>query len=240
MLKPYNQNIDAEAELTGLLSQYIAMEIDLEILAMLTEEAATTGYWSAENNKVWNGSSFVQTSTTTGGFYNTQGGWFATLGTVLQSVSNKILQKTLRGQANFLVISPAVATIMQSIPGYASDAGAELDKVFNFGSQKIGTLNSRYKVYVNPYFSDNVILMGYIKYTHQMEKMMHDKLTQFTYVTRKKYGSHSFAAGYLSSMVDEMVREMRIRGSDEMKQMADYYERAITQAILHNITTENV
>jgi len=155
------QNIDAEAELTGLLSQYIAMEIDLEILAMLTEEAATTGYWSAENNKVWNGSSFVQTSTTTGGFYNTQGGWFATLGTVLQSVSNKILQKTLRGQANFLVISPAVATIMQSIPGYASDAGAELDKVFNFGSQKIGTLNSRYKVYVNPYFSDNVILMGY-------------------------------------------------------------------------------
>jgi hypothetical protein len=155
------QNIDAEAELTGLLSQYIAMEIDLEILGMLTEEAATTGFWSAENNKVWNGSTFVQTSTTTGGFYNTQGGWFATLGTVLQSVSNKILQKTLRGQANFLVISPAVATIMQSIPGYASDAGAELDKVFNFGSQKIGTLNSRYKVYVNPYFSDNVILMGY-------------------------------------------------------------------------------
>ena len=155
------QNIDAEAELTGLLSQYIAMEIDLEILGMLTEEAATTGYWSAENNKIWNGSTFVQTSTTTGGFYNTQGGWFATLGTVLQSVSNKILQKTLRGQANFLVISPAVATIMQSIPGYASDAGAELDKVFNFGSQKIGSLNSRYKVYVNPYFSDNVILMGY-------------------------------------------------------------------------------
>ena len=155
------QNIDAEAELTGLLSQYIAMEIDLEILSMLTEEAATTGYWSATNNNVWNGSSFVQTSTTTGGFYNTQGGWFATLGTVLQSVSNKILQKTLRGQANFMVISPVVATIMQSIPGYASDAGAELDKVFNFGSQKIGTLNSRYKVYVNPYFSDNVILMGY-------------------------------------------------------------------------------
>jgi hypothetical protein len=155
------QNIDAEAELTGLLSQYIAMEIDLEILGMLTEEAATIGYWSAENNKIWNGTSFTQTSAATGGFYNTQGGWFATLGTVLQSVSNKILQKTLRGQANFMVISPAIATIMQSIPGYASDAGADLEKVFNFGSQKIGTLNSRYKVYVNPYFSNNVILMGY-------------------------------------------------------------------------------
>jgi hypothetical protein len=155
------QNIDAEAELTGLLSQYIAMEIDLEILSMLTEEAATIGYWSATNNEIWNGSAFVQTSTSTGGFYNTQGGWFQTLGTVIQSVSNKILQKTLRGQANFLVISPNVATIMQSIPGYASDAGADLEKVFNFGSQKIGTLNSRYKVYVNPYFSNNVILMGY-------------------------------------------------------------------------------
>jgi hypothetical protein len=155
------QNIDAEAELTGLLSQYIAMEIDLEILSMLTEEAATIGYWSAENNNIWNGSAFVQTSSTTGGFYNTQGGWFATLGTVLQSVSNKILQKTLRGQANFMVISPNIATILQSIPGYASDAGADLEKVFNFGSQKIGTLNSRYKVYVNPYFSNNVILMGY-------------------------------------------------------------------------------
>ena len=155
------QNIDAEAELTGLLSQYIAMEIDLEILGMLTEEAATQGYWSATNNNVWNGTSFTQTAATTGGFFNTQGGWFATLGTVVQSVSNKILQKTLRGQANFMVISPQIATILQSIPGYASDAGAELDKVFNFGSQKIGTLNSRFKVYVNPYFSNNVILMGY-------------------------------------------------------------------------------
>jgi hypothetical protein len=74
-----------------------------------------------------------------------------------------------------------------------------------------------------------------------MEKMMmYDKLTQFTNVTRKKYGSDSFAAGYLSSLVDEMVREMRIRGSDEMKQMANYYERAITQAIIHNSPTEKV
>jgi hypothetical protein len=73
-----------------------------------------------------------------------------------------------------------------------------------------------------------------------MEKMMHDKLTQFIYVTRKKYGTDSYSAGYLMSLVDEMVREMRIRGSQEMKEMANYYERAITQAIVHNSTTENV
>ena len=66
---------------------------------------------------------------------------------------------------------------------------------------------------------------------------MYDKLTQFAYVTRKKYGSDSFTAGYLISMVDEMVREMRARGGYDM---ADYYERAITQAIIHNSPTEKV
>jgi hypothetical protein len=74
-----------------------------------------------------------------------------------------------------------------------------------------------------------------------MEKeMMYDKLTTFCDVTNRKYGSHSFAAGYLSSLVDEMVREMRIRGSQEMKEMANYYERAITQAIANNSPMENV
>ena len=52
---------------------------------------------------------------------------------------------------------------------------------------------------------------------------MSDKITEFTYVTRQKYGSDSFAAGYLSSMVDEMIREMRIRGTQEMKEMANHH-----------------
>jgi S-methylmethionine-dependent homocysteine/selenocysteine methylase len=72
-----------------------------------------------------------------------------------------------------------------------------------------------------------------------MEKMMHtmsDKITEFTYVTRQKYGTDSYAAGYLSSMLDEMIREMRIRGTKEMKEMANYYERAITQAIITTLT----
>ena len=71
-----------------------------------------------------------------------------------------------------------------------------------------------------------------------MQNTMSDKLTQFTRVTRKKYGTDSFATGYLSALVNEMVREMRIRGSDEMKQMANYYERAITQAIITALTEE--
>ena len=153
-------SIDAEAELTSMLSEYVSMEIDLEILDMLLSTAPTVEYWSAVNNEAWNGSSFTQTSAVTGGFYNTQGGWFQTLGTKLQKVSNKIHQKTLRGGANFFVTSPAVATILESIPGFAADTdGNKME--FAAGVQKVGALNNRYTVYKNPYMKENVILMGY-------------------------------------------------------------------------------
>ena len=156
-------SIDAEAELTSMLSEYVSMEIDLEILDMLISAAPTTEYWSALNNNTWNGTGFTQTNAGAGnpdGFYNTQGGWFQTLGTKLQKVSNKIHAKTLRGGANFLVTSPAVATILESIPGFAADTdGTKLE--FAAGVQKIGAINNRYTVYKNPYMTENVILMGF-------------------------------------------------------------------------------
>jgi len=150
-------SVDAEAELTGILSQYISMEIDLEILDMLIENAFTTERWSAVNNQSLNAAGVANNNL---GYYNTQGGWFQTLGTKLQKVSNIIHQLTLRGGANFLVTSPTVATIIESIPGFASDGDGEKME-FNFGIQKVGSLNSRYKVYKNPYMTENVILMGY-------------------------------------------------------------------------------
>jgi hypothetical protein len=151
-------SIDAEAELTSLLSEYISMEIDLEILDMLIQDAVTTEKWSAENNKVWLNGAWDTTNVSD--FYNTQGQWFQTLGTKIQKVSNKIHQKTLRGGANFLVCSPEVATILESIPGYAADTnGDKMD--FAMGVQKVGQLNSRFRVYKNPYMTENVILMGY-------------------------------------------------------------------------------
>ena len=154
------QNIDAEAELTNIMSEYISMEIDLEILDMLIEDAsAATEYWSAINNTVYSNGSFA---TAASGFYNTQGQWFQTLGTKIQKVSNKIHQLTLRGGANFLVTSPTVATILESIPGFASTSNGEADQMeYAFGVQKIGTVNGRYKVYKNPYMTENLILMGY-------------------------------------------------------------------------------
>jgi hypothetical protein len=154
------QNLDAEAELTSLLSEQISMEIDLEILGMLLQGAATTEYWSAKVGNQYNAAGQTFVSNTAGVYYN-QMSWFQTLGIKLQKISNIIHQRTLRGGANFMVISPAVATILESIPGFAADnTDAETSK-YAFGVQKIGAINGRYKVYKNPYFKDNTILLGY-------------------------------------------------------------------------------
>ena len=154
------QNIDAEAELTNIMSEYISMEIDLEILEMLIEDAAAgTEYWSAINNQVITATGV---SSTSAGFFNTQGQWFQTLGTKIQKLSNRIHQLTLRGGANFIVTSPTIATILESIPGFASTSNGEADQMeYAFGVQKIGTVNGRYKVYKNPYMTENLMLMGY-------------------------------------------------------------------------------
>jgi hypothetical protein len=153
-------SLDAEAELTSIMSEYISLEIDLEILEMLIDTAAAgTEYWSAVNNVALSGTTVVNSNL---GFYNSQGQWFQTLGTKIQKLSNIIHQKTLRGGANFLVCSPAVATILESIPGFAANSDGDAAKMnYAFGVQKAGTMNSRYNVYKNPYMTENTVLLGY-------------------------------------------------------------------------------
>jgi hypothetical protein len=154
-------SLDAEAELTSIMSEYISLEIDLEILDMLMQNVPTNQVevWSAKvGNAITNG---VQSSNTAGVYY-TQMSWFQTLGIKLQKISNLIHQRTLRGGANFMVVSPTVATVLESIPGFAADTDGDVTKAsYAFGVQKIGALNSRYKVYKNPYMTENVILMGF-------------------------------------------------------------------------------
>jgi len=154
------QALDAEAELTSIMSEYISLEIDLEVLDMLIQDAsAADEYWSAFNNRSLNS---AKTGYDNLNFYNSQGQWFQTLGTKMQKVSNKIHQKTLRGGANFLVCSPSVGTILESIPGFAASSDGDVTKAsYAFGIQKAGQMNSRYTVYKNPYMTENVILMGY-------------------------------------------------------------------------------
>jgi hypothetical protein len=155
------QALDAEAELTSIMSEYISLEIDLEILDMLIGDVPSSNveYWSAVNNFTLDAST---TPSSTLGFYNTQGQWFQTLGTKIQKLSNKIHQLTLRGGANFMVCSPTVATIIESIPGFASNSDGNVAKMqYAFGVQKSGNLNSKYNVYKNPYMTENTILIGF-------------------------------------------------------------------------------
>jgi len=153
-------SVDAEAELTSLLSEYISMEIDLEILDMLMAGAsAKTERWSAFVGREYEGGLFKNTATNASAY--TKGEWFQTLGNKIQSVSNAIHQKTLRGGANFIVISPETATILESIPGYATTSDGAVDSSYAMGVQKVGLLNNRFNVYKNPYMQENTILCGF-------------------------------------------------------------------------------
>ena len=151
-------SIDAEAELTSMLSEYVSQEIDLEILDMLMTNALTEGHWSAKVGYEWNGSNGFADGGTAARY--TQQQWFQTLGTVLQRVSNQIHAKTMRGGANFMVVSPDVATILESIPGFAANGTGDAMQ-FAMGVSQVGSFANRYQVYKNPYMTDNVILMGF-------------------------------------------------------------------------------
>ena len=150
-------SIDAEAELTSMLSEYISLEIDLEILDMLKANALTTEYWSATIGEEFNGSTWTAGSSSLAYQKNT---WFQTLGTKINKVSNKIHQLTLRGGANFIVVSPDVATILESIPGFTVNADKDATS-FAAGVSQVGSLASRYTVYKNPYMTSNEILLGF-------------------------------------------------------------------------------
>ncbi len=152
-------SIDAEAELTSMLSEYISLEIDLEILDMLKTNALTTEYWSTTVGEEYN----PNTGTWTGGDASLayqKSTWFQTLGVKLNKVSNKIHQLTLRGGANFVVASPDVCTILESIPGFVVNADKD-SMQFAAGVTAVGSMANRYTVYKNPYMTSNEILMGF-------------------------------------------------------------------------------
>lgn len=153
-------SVDAEAELTSMLSDIVSTEIDLEILDMLitAAPAITTEFWSAEIGKTWNGTNFAPSAFTGTAWTNMT--WYQTLGQKMQKVSNKIHQLTMRGGANFAVVSPTVATILETIPGFGTNTNG--DKLeFAGGVSKIGSFHNRFTIYKNPYMKENLVLMGF-------------------------------------------------------------------------------
>jgi hypothetical protein len=156
------QNLDAEVELTQVLSETIALEIDLEILAdLLVQATGATLYWSRKPGKFLD--AYTGTTESGASFTGNVREWYETLVEVIITAANEIHTKTLRGAANFCVTSPAVCSIFEASLAYkpSYDPSDTKETQFTVGTEKVGSLNSRFTVYKNPYFPKNKILVGF-------------------------------------------------------------------------------
>ena len=164
-------SLDAEVELTQILSEQIALEIDREILSdLLTEAKGANYYWSRMPGKFVNkknGNEATKSSSLAAGptFTGTVREWYETLVETIIDVANEIHRKTLRGSANFVVTSPDVATIFEASvlykPNYSLDGQGQVGQPFSLGATPIGSLSNRFTVYKDPYFPRNKVLVGY-------------------------------------------------------------------------------
>lgn len=155
-------NLDAEVELTGILSEQIALEIDREILEDLVKgSTAGTLYWSRSAGKFVNRESGAEigATTVTPDFTGTVSEWYETLCETINDVSARIHRKTLRGGANFVVCSPEVSNLLEFTAGFRADVTGDSDRG-SIGAVKVGSLSKKWDVYVDPYFPRNVVLVG--------------------------------------------------------------------------------
>ena len=144
-------NIDAEAELTALLSEQVAAEIDREILRDLRKGAAWSLRWDYNGWKRVNNGSVN---------YN-QKDWNQTLITAINQISAQIHKSTLRGGANWIVVSSEISAIFDDLEYFhVSNAAPDQDQ-YNMGIERVGTLSGRYQVYRDPYFPPNTVLLGH-------------------------------------------------------------------------------
>jgi hypothetical protein len=153
-------NLDAEVELTSILSEQIALEIDQEILNDLIQGAkATVRYWSRKAGKFVNRLTGVEVGASGApDFTGTVSEWYETLLETINDVSAEIHRKTVRGGANFLVCSPEVANILEFTAGFR--ANVTVDANGTAGAMNVGSISKKLDVYVDPYFPRNVILVG--------------------------------------------------------------------------------
>jgi len=154
-------NLDAEVELTQILSEQIALEIDREIIEDLVRgSTAGTRYWSRAAGR------FVQRETgvelgasTTPDFTGNVSEWYETLVETINDVSAQIHRKTLRGAANFVVCGPEIANILEFTAGFRANVTADSDRG-DIGTVKVGSLSKKFDIYVDPYFPRSLILVG--------------------------------------------------------------------------------
>jgi hypothetical protein len=163
-------SLDAEVELTQILSEQVALELDREILNDLLTQAKTNYHWSRMPGKFVNkktGASQSRGSSLDPGpaFTGTVREWYETLIETVIDVANEIHRLTLRGSANFMVVSPDVATILEASvlyrPKYTLDGDGQVGAPMSLGAEAVGTLSNRFTVYKDPYFPRNKVLVGY-------------------------------------------------------------------------------
>jgi len=155
-------NLDAEVELTSILSEQIALEIDREILADLVNGAtAATYYWARSPGMFLNRETGLEigASAAAPDFTGTVSEWYETLAETINDVSAQIHRKTLRGGANFIVCGPEVANILEFTAGFRASVTAD-DEKGTVGAVKTGSLSKKFDVIVDPYFLRNVVLVG--------------------------------------------------------------------------------
>ena len=144
-------NIDAEAELTSILSEQIAAEIDREILRDLRKAAPWQARWDVNG---WRRMAAFSTN-------YTQKDWNQELFTKINQISAQSHKATLRGGANFIVVSSEISALFDNLEFFhVSDASAESDQ-YNMGIEKIGALSGRYQVYRDPYSPAWSIIIGH-------------------------------------------------------------------------------
>ena len=155
-------NLDAEVELTSVLSEQIALEIDQEILTDLVKGAgAGTYFWSRRPGKFVNkktGVDITGDGTNLPSFTGTVSEWYETLIETINEISAQIHRRHLRGGANFIVCSPEVANILEFTAGYRANVG--VDENGQAGAMNVGNLSRKMDVYVDPYFQRNIVLVG--------------------------------------------------------------------------------
>jgi hypothetical protein len=164
-------SIDAEVELTGILSEQIALEIDREVLNdLLTQANGANFFWSKAPGRFldkYTGRPQTLSSALAIGpsFTGTVREWYETLVESVIDVANTIHRKTLRGSANFVVTSPDVCTLLEASvlykPKYTLDGEGQVSTPFTIGAEPVGTLSNRFTVYKDPYFPRNKILVGF-------------------------------------------------------------------------------
>ena len=155
-------NLDAETELTSILSEQIALEIDREILADLVNGAtAATYYWSRSPGLFVNRETGVEVGASAAApdFTGTVSEWYETLIETINDVSAQIHRKTLRGGANFIVCGPEVANVLEFTAGFRASVTAD-DETGSIGAVNVGNLSKKFDVIVDPYFLRNVVLVG--------------------------------------------------------------------------------